>query len=71
MWKWEIESRSSGSCRDKIGRTSGTQLNFVSEEGAVDEDSWIASSCYSPFYILYHGMFLSTKNFCWVTYSKE
>lgn len=30
----------------EIGRTSGSQLNFVSEGGAVGEDSWIASSFY-------------------------
>lgn len=70
MWKWEVEPRSSDH-RDKIGRTSGSQLNFVSEGGAVGEDSWIASSCYFSFYILYHGMFLSTKNLCLVTNSKE
>lgn len=41
----------------------GTYLDFASEKGTIDEDSWVASSCYTPFYILYHGMFLSIKNF--------
>lgn len=50
----------------------GTQLDFASEERTIDEDSWVASSCYISFlYIISWNVFIHQKFPVWVIYSKE